>query len=425
MSTILTTSTLPRIPEGLRIKRKGSADHYYVAADLTQRILMSAAGTDLIEGVLRAGKGFTVQPPNQLYRWTEVYFIVKGELELRTGSHTEMLGSHSHVISDHLSGTTRLTAKTDVKYIHFKTPKIAGEIGKEKQVIESGSGSFRLLFSRSGKELMIGTVNINSDIFFKPFQDELFGTRELYYILEGSLKHSDTQSTFSVQSDDFVLTDGLEDVVRFTATEPTTYLYFSGVPIFEDIHSLHNDLFELAVQVEKKDGYTSEHCARLRTLSIKTGVQLGLNDKSLLILNNGAYLHDIGKLKIPLDILQKPGELNDAEWNVIKRHPIFGLEILQGTRFSNAGFVVSQHHERMDGSGYPYGLKGSEIAIESYIVAVADAFDAMTTDRPYRKALSVEHALREIDKFADIHYPRQIVEAFISANTKKNQIHDM
>ena len=412
-------TTVSKVPEGLRIKRKGAGDPYYVAADLTQRILMSAGGTDLIEGVLRAGSGFTVQPPNELYRWTEVYFIISGELEFRMGSYSKPLGPHSHVISDHLAGRTRLEAKTDVKYIYFKTPKTDAKVGRETQTVESKYGSFRLLFSRSGKELVVGTVNKNRDIFFKPFEDDLFGTQELYYILEGSLKHSDAGCTFSLYKDDFALTDGLEDVVRFKATQPTSYLYFSGTPIFEDIHSLHNDLFELAVQVEEKDGYTAEHCSRIRSLSVRTGVQMELDDKSLLRVNNGAYLHDIGKVKVPLEILQKPGKLNGAEWEVVKQHPTFGLEILQSTRFSEAGIIVNQHHERMDGSGYPHGLRGSQIAIESYIVAVADAFDAMTTDRPYRKALSVEYALSEIDRFSNIHYPKQVVEAFKAANIYK------
>ena len=415
MNQVLVTSE-PTAPPGLHIRRKGASDRYFVTDDTSQRILMSVAGTDLIEGVLKTGHSFMVHPPSKLYRWTEVYFIIQGELEFQMGPVTKLLGAHSHVISDHLHKEAKLTAKTDVKYVYFKTPKIEGQIGRETQTVESKDGSFRLLFSRSGKELVVGTVSQNHYIFFEPFQEDFFGAQEAYYMLEGTLSHVSDNGGFDLHEGDCVITDCLEDVIRFKAQEATAYLYFSGVPIFTDIHKFHHDLIELAIQVEKKDGYTAEHCSRIRTLSLKTGIYLGLSDDALLNLSYGAYLHDIGKLKVPLEILQKPGKLNDEEWEVVKRHPSYGLDILRSSSFEGAGVIVSQHHERMDGSGYPNGLKNKEILTESYIVAVADAFDAMTTDRPYRKALSTDYAFGEILKFADIHYPSEIVEAFITAN---------
>ncbi len=164
-----------------------------------------------------------------------------------------------------------------------------------------------------------------------------------------------------------------------------------------------------------KDGYTADHCRRLQRLSYATGQQLGLSQTELYRLDFGSLLHDIGKIEVPVEILQKPGKLTPGEWERVKQHPSLGREMLATTHVKEAGIVVEQHHERLDGSGYPYGLSGKDILTEAYIVAVADTFDAMTTDRPYRKALSDEVAFEEIRKYAGVHYPREVVDAFFEA----------
>jgi HD-GYP domain-containing protein (c-di-GMP phosphodiesterase class II) len=143
---------------------------------------------------------------------------------------------------------------------------------------------------------------------------------------------------------------------------------------------------------------------------------MGLSHDRLYLLNYGSYLHDIGKVKLPEGLLQKPGKLTAEEWLVMKQHPSMGRELLENSFLQNVGAIVEQHHERLDGSGYPKGLNGLEISLEAYIIAVADTFDAMTTDRPYRAALPVSQALAELHKYADQHYPREVVNAFITAN---------
>ncbi|HZJ09449.1 MAG TPA: HD domain-containing phosphohydrolase, partial [Trueperaceae bacterium] len=114
-------------------------------------------------------------------------------------------------------------------------------------------------------------------------------------------------------------------------------------------------------------------------------------------------------------ILLKPGKLDEDEWRVIRKHPGYGRELLENTFMRIAGPIVEQHHERADGSGYPYGLAGDEILVEASIVAVADTYDAMTTDRPYRKGLPHEAAFAELDSLADSQHPREVVRAFRSA----------
>jgi putative nucleotidyltransferase with HDIG domain len=194
-------------------------------------------------------------------------------------------------------------------------------------------------------------------------------------------------------------------------------LYFSSQPSFDHVGQEAEKLMQLADTIEQKDGYTADHCKRIQDFSLRTAEYMGLSHDRLYLLNYGAYLHDIGKAKLPEGLLQKPGKLTPEEWMVMKQHPNMGRELLENSFLQDVGTLVEQHHERLDGSGYPKGLKGSEIALEALIIAIADTFDAMTTDRPYRKALPVSHALAEIRKYANQHYPREVVEAFITANS--------
>jgi HD-GYP domain-containing protein (c-di-GMP phosphodiesterase class II) len=199
------------------------------------------------------------------------------------------------------------------------------------------------------------------------------------------------------------------------AHEDARLLYVTSQPQFHLFSENLQQLRQMAVDVELKDGYTAQHCERLQELSFATGQVLGLEADRLFILDFGAYFHDLGKIRVPLHILNKPGSLDAEEWAIIKRHPTLGKEILDTSYLKGAGRIVEQHHERIDGSGYPFGLGENEVMVESSIVAVADAYDAMTTDRTYRKALSQDEAFAEIHKYAGIHYPKEVVKAFIAA----------
>ena len=171
----------------------------------------------------------------------------------------------------------------------------------------------------------------------------------------------------------------------------------------------------LAVEVELKDGYTADHCSRLQALSYATDQELGLSSTELYRLNYGAYLHDLGKVTVPIEILQKPAKLTAEEWTIMKRHPTTGREMLAATVLGDVGPLVEQHHERFDGSGYPYGLVGDDILPGAYIIAVADTYDAMTTDKVYRKDLGPKVSFAELTKYAGIHYAKEVVEAFFAA----------
>jgi HD-GYP domain-containing protein (c-di-GMP phosphodiesterase class II) len=133
-----------------------------------------------------------------------------------------------------------------------------------------------------------------------------------------------------------------------------------------------------------------------------------------------ATLHDLGSLLIPAEILQKPGALNDDEWAVVKQHPIYTVEIFKEVEFPWPVLqMIEQHHERLDGSGYPKGLTKGDITLEAQVVAVADVMDAMTSDRPWRKALTVEQALDELRKDRGTKFDAYVVDACIELYTKQ------
>jgi HD-GYP domain-containing protein (c-di-GMP phosphodiesterase class II) len=240
---------------------------------------------------------------------------------------------------------------------------------------------------------------------------------EFIYVLSGSLVANIENIKFQINKGDYIKMTPIKNTCIFQAIEPTQFIYVCSKPVFQNYSILVEQLKQLGIDVEKKDGYTADHCTRIMNISMLLGEQLHLSQNELYVLNLGSFMHDIGKLKVPDHILQKPGKLSEEEWEIIKKHPIYGHDILMETKLPilmEAAKIVEQHHERYDGSGYPYGLKGEEILISAAIVAVADSLDAMTTDRPYRKALTWEEAVAEIVKGSGTLYNPRVVEAFLA-----------
>ncbi len=164
----------------------------------------------------------------------------------------------------------------------------------------------------------------------------------------------------------------------------------------KSLTSIENVLISLANAVEAKDAYTQGHIERVSTMALSLGKLIGIPEQELKALRMGCILHDIGKISIPREVLNKPGKLNEKEWQIMKEHPIIGYKIclpLQKT-LGPALEVIRHHHEKMDGSGYPDGLAGSEISTIARIASIVDIYDALTTDRPYRKSLPRNEAVQ-------------------------------
>ena len=169
----------------------------------------------------------------------------------------------------------------------------------------------------------------------------------------------------------------------------------------------------LTSALETRDSETHGHSERVVTYSLRLGREYGLTGDKLKALEFGSLLHDIGTIGVPDSILRKPGKLTEAEWVKMREHPQHGQQILRGIEFlEGAARVVSQHHEKWDGSGYPLGLHDEEIDVCARIFAVADAFDAITSDRVYRRGKSYQEAAKELDDWAGRQFDPKVVEAF-------------
>lgn len=184
----------------------------------------------------------------------------------------------------------------------------------------------------------------------------------------------------------------------------------------DEIESSYRITLQALVQaLETRDFETHGHSERVVTFSLRLGHELGLDKVQLRDLELGALLHDIGKIGVPDAILRKPAKLNDDEWAKMKLHPVHGQNILRNIGFlDGAARVVGQHHERWDGAGYPFGIRGEDIDIGARIFAVVDAFDAMVSDRVYRKGRPYEAAIGELERCAGSQFDPLVVEAFKS-----------
>jgi len=179
----------------------------------------------------------------------------------------------------------------------------------------------------------------------------------------------------------------------------------------------------LASAIEERDVTTSGHVDRVRTLALAFADYLGWSPEIKMILEIGALLHDIGKIVVPEHILNKPAPLTDEEMEVMKRHPTSGARILKGvSHLAPAAPYILYHHERWDGRGYPFGLKGDEIPIEGRFLALVDAYDAMTSDRPYRRGLPRERAMQIIRENLGTQFDPDLGERFLNMLAESAQL---
>ena len=184
--------------------------------------------------------------------------------------------------------------------------------------------------------------------------------------------------------------------------------------------SLRNTISAISSLVEQRDPYTAGHQRRVSQLAVAIAKELGLSSEKTMGVEMASIVHDIGKIHIPAEILSKPGKLTEAEFEIIKTHPKAGWEVLKNIDSPwPIAEIVYQHHERLDGSGYPRGLKGDKILLESRILMVADAIDAMATFRPYRPALGVLSALQEVMQDKGGRYDPSVVAACLTLFIEK------
>jgi HD-GYP domain-containing protein (c-di-GMP phosphodiesterase class II) len=286
-------------------------------------------------------------------------------------------------------------------------------LGQNKSCLEKvtqNSGELSLIGKGDGAEIMIQKIKSQEIFFIEPSDSNK--TLEFFYILEGSINCERDKENVILNKGEYFYAHGLKETVSLKTISEVTLLYFSTEPFFHYLSKGIKELTSMIKNVEEKDIYTHNHGNRVRDYSIKIAKILGLASESLESIIFASLCHDIGKVFVPDEVLNKPGTLTEEEFNLIKKHPIDGGKMAQGTFMENLDKIIAQHHERIDGSGYPYGLKGDEVLIEAKIIALADSFDAMTSDRSYRKAMDMVDAFKELKDLSGIHYDEKVVEAF-------------
>ncbi|MBI3989670.1 MAG: GAF domain-containing protein [candidate division NC10 bacterium] len=211
---------------------------------------------------------------------------------------------------------------------------------------------------------------------------------------------------------------GQEDIELFGALANQVAIALENARLFEEVRTTFLSTIEtLAEAIERRDPYTGGHVKRVQQYAVAVGEAMGLSPEELEHLRLGAILHDVGKIGIDDAILRKEVGLNEAEYVMMKAHTTIGAELLSRVKQLKPVVPTVRHHqERLDGKGYPDGLKGQEIPLAARIIAAVDTFDAMTTDRPYRKRFPDERALAELQRFAGIQFDPDVVTAFFRAH---------
>jgi putative nucleotidyltransferase with HDIG domain len=261
--------------------------------------------------------------------------------------------------------------------------------------------------------LVLGTIAsvLLASFIIKPIQELSVGVNRM--------KEGISKSPLKIYSDDELgkLTINFNEM-SFTITEQQSKLNKYARDLEEAYVSI---VMVVAAAIDAKDSYTQGHSARVSSLSLLIGEAIGLSPEELKDLEVACLFHDVGKIKTPDSILRKPGRLNQLEYEVMIKHVEYGVSILDKAPSLRKYIpAVRHHHERQDGKGYPDGLSGDNIPLFAAIIAIADTFDAMTTNRPYRKALSEEEALQELVRVAGTKLRADLVVVFLGLIQKRS-----
>ncbi len=207
------------------------------------------------------------------------------------------------------------------------------------------------------------------------------------------------------------------DLEMLRSLSESAAIAIENARLFKDLQDAYVSTVRLLVsRIEEKDPYTHGHTERVAAYSVGIAKALEFPPEEVQRIQFGAFLHDIGKVHTEDTVLHKPGALTEEEWKIVKMHPVRGAEMVRGVRFLERCIdMIRHHHERVDGKGYPDGLTGDEMTLAAKIVNVADAFDAMTTDRPYRAGLTVEQAIAQMTEKAGSQFAAEVVEVFVAA----------
>ncbi|MBN1859128.1 HD domain-containing protein [Candidatus Bipolaricaulota bacterium] len=287
-----------------------------------------------------------------------------------------------------------------------------GKSGQNRETAGKKSTTIELLVRRGSVEVIRQRIEAGK-MFYLDEASEWEGF-EFLYLLSGLVVLRNGDDEVNLSPGDYIYHHGLPERAYFRVMEESSLLLVASPPSYHMMRDEIQEMMALARSVEEKDADTEGHCRRIEGLSLRTGERLHMSDDDLTALSNAAYLHDVGKVCVPLEILSKPDALDPDELAEMQKHPIHGREMLFKTEsLRGAAEMVAAHHERFDGTGYPAGRQGDEISLGARIIAVVDSYDAMTTDRPYRRGMSRAEACDELRRYAGTQFDPAVVEAFL------------
>ncbi len=287
------------------------------------------------------------------------------------------------------------------------------ESGSYKDKFTLSSNELKLLASADGVEIMTQTISEGVIFDVAPSSDDESSMMEFFYLLEGEIEYirSDNERV-EMNVGDCFYAHNLNECCVFNPITDIKILYVATQPIFHELGESMRELHKLNYELQFKDQYTQGHSERVRELSLNLAVEMGLNRDVIANVALAGLFHDVGKIEIPSRILKKSSRLDDEEYEIVKRHSMTSSELVKNINYMDISHIVAQHHERFDGSGYPTGMVGKNICMESRIIAVADTYDAMMTDRPYRSKIEKVKVITEINELSGTKYDPKVVDAF-------------
>lgn len=315
----------------------------------------------------------------------------------------------------------------DAASIHFFHPHSTKSrlsrallLGKTSQCAKDNINHDRIRMHSQKKESALFTSGIEDQIIWKELQSKGIKTLFISPILAGDELKGIVEIAYCTLRD---IDD--EWMSYFNALLTQTAVGIEKTELFEKLQTRNRELQEAytsaitgwAKALELRDEETKGHCDRVVAMSLQIAKTFGFQGEDLENFQSGAFLHDIGKMGVPDSILLKPGPLTSDEWKIMRKHPVFAYQLLTGIPFlKNAYEIPYYHHERWDGSGYPHGLTGEDIPLSARIFAVVDVWDALTSDRPYRKAWPKDKARQYLEENRGILFDPQVVDRFLSEN---------
>ncbi len=268
--------------------------------------------------------------------------------------------------------------------------------GKSLVNVTQNRNSYRLLANFDNTNVILLQIGAGSVVWLTPDSSRPVYL-EYYTLLSGELTlHNEQEEDQTLGPGDSFYTTGIDHDVSITPKTDVRLLCFTSQPVFDDFMGFVNDLNDLNTQIDRKDHYTFNHSRRVMRFTEALCHQMNLPPETTHTLLLAALYHDVGKCYQPTEILAKPGRLTDAEYAAMKRHPIDSYNLLAGRFPKEVAQIARGHHERLDGSGYPDHLTADQMSLEIRILSVADTFDAMTSDRPYKKGIPTRRAIAEL-----------------------------